>query len=79
MYGLDLGKDRHNPRCDQVGERHKHLWTEQFRDKEAYVPDDITAPATDPAEAWRQFCLEAKLTHEGELKPPPLRQGDLFT
>ncbi len=79
VYGLDLGKDHHNPLCDQVGERHKHRWTEQFRDKEAYVPGDITAPATDPAEAWRQFCLEAKLTHEGELKPPPLRQGDLFT
>ncbi len=30
VYALDLGKDHHNPQCDQVGEKHKHKWTEQF-------------------------------------------------
>src|ERR1035437_7752005 len=45
IYGLDLGKDHHNPQCNQVGEKHKHRWTEELRDKEAYVPGDIIASA----------------------------------
>ena len=78
VYGLDLGKDHHNPECDQVGEKHKHSWTEQFRDKKAYLPTDITEPAANPVAVWKQFCAEAKLTHNGELAPPPPIQGDLF-
>ena len=78
IYGLDLGKDHHNPECTQVGEKHKHTWTEQFRDKEAYVPDDITEAASDPRAVWRQFCGEANLTHDGTLHAPPLHQEDLF-
>jgi len=78
VYGLDLGKDHHNPQCDQVGEKHKHRWTEQFRDKEAFVPQDIAAEASDPVAVWHQFCAEAKLTHQGELAAPPLQTGDLF-
>ena len=49
IYALDLGKDHHNPSCQNVGETHKHQWTDQFRDKEAYVPTDITQPVTNPA------------------------------
>ena len=78
VYGLDLGKDHHNPECDQVGEKHKHSWTEQLRDKNAHVPTDITEPASNPVAVWKQFCAEAKLTHNGELAPPPPIQGDLF-
>ena len=78
VYGLDLGKDHHNPQCNQVGEKHKHKWTEQLRDKEAYVPQDITAPPTDPVAVWRQFCCEAKLTHAGKLQAPPPVQKELF-
>lgn len=78
LYGLDLGKDHHNPQCNQVGEKHKHRWTEQFRDKEAYVPDDITKQASDPQAVWNQFCIEACLTHSGRMYSPPLMQGDLF-
>ena len=29
IYGLDLGKDHHNPQCEQVGEKHKHRWSER--------------------------------------------------
>lgn len=79
VYALDLGKDHHNPQCDQVGEKHKHTWTEQFRDKAAYVPDDITAEATDPVAVWQQFCVEAKLTHNGSMMVPHPPAGDLFT
>ena len=77
IYALDLGKDHHNPGCEQIGEKHKHRWTERFRDKEAYVPDDITALATDPASVWSQFCAEARIEHRGRLNPLP-SQGDLF-
>lgn len=79
VYALDLGKDHHNPECEQVGEKHKHRWTEKFRDKEAYVPMEITAKASDPVAVWAQFCAEAKLAHKGNLASPPAPQGDLFT
>lgn len=78
VYGLDLGKDHHNPQCNQVGEKHKHKWTEQFRDKEAYVPNDITEPASDPVAVWQQFCAEANLTHNGTMAVPQPPAGDLF-
>jgi hypothetical protein len=78
IYALDMGKDHHNPACNQVGEKHKHRWNEQCRDKEAYVPADITALASDPLAVWQQFCQEAKITHEGELAAPPPLQKDLL-
>jgi hypothetical protein len=78
VYGLDLGKDHHNPQCDQIGDKHKHKWSEIYRDKEAYVPNDITEPASDPVAVWGQFCAEANLTHNGDMHAPPPVQGDLF-
>lgn len=78
IYGLDLGKNHHNPQCNYVGDRHKHAWTEQFRDKQAYVPEDITRPASDPVKVWSQFCREANLKHEGRMAAPQPIQGELF-
>ena len=78
IYALDLGKDHHNPQCNQVGERHKHRWTERYRDKDAYVPDDITAAVSDPVTVWNQFCAESGIEHNGRLDQPPLRQEELF-
>lgn len=69
-----MGKDHHNPSCTNTGEKHKHSWTETMRDKEAYVPADITAPVTDPHAAWVQFCAELAITHEGILHTPPAVQ-----
>jgi hypothetical protein len=77
IYALDLGKDHHNPQCMQVGEKHKHRWSEQLRDKEAYLPDDISARVADPVAVWEQFCTEAKIKHNGKLAPPFL-QEELF-
>src|SRR6266849_645807 len=71
IYALDLGKNHHNPSCSTVGRKHKHRWTELFRDKEAYVPDDITAMINDPVDVWFQFCKEAFLMHNGVMYPPP--------
>lgn len=78
VYGLDLGKDHHNPSCEFVGEKHKHIWDDRVRDKNAYVPEDITASASNPVAVWQQFCKEARLVHLGRLMEPPARQLDLF-
>lgn len=77
IYGLDLGKDHHNPDGSSVGEKHKHRWTEQLGIKNAYVPEDITATMDCPAKAWEQFCAEANLTHNGKMNPPPAEQLDM--
>jgi hypothetical protein len=78
IYALDVGKDHHNPDCHNVGEKHKHSWKEPLRDKEAYVPTDITVPVTAPVAVWKQFCHEAKIQHEGKMLQPPTQQLDLI-
>ena len=75
IYGLDLGADHHNPTCQRVGEKHKHRWSEAFRDKEAYGPPDISEPWSEPVRVWRQFCAEAKITHAGALIAPTIQDG----
>lgn len=78
IYGLCLGKEHHNPQCNQVGDKHKHRWKDQYRDKEAYEPEDITASPADPVTAWVQFCDEAKIRHRGQMMAPPLPNMELF-
>lgn len=75
IYGLDLGKSHRNPGGDRVGKKHKHRWSERYQDNEAYVPADITEPASDPVAVWRQFCAEAGLRHDGALEQPVLQEG----
>jgi hypothetical protein len=75
IYALDLGKDHRNPTGELVGEKHKHRWTEQFRDKHAYIPPDITASVESPVDVWVQFCAEAGIRHNGTLRQPPPTQG----
>ena len=79
IYALDLGKDHHNPSCTHVGDKHKHRWTDRFRDKDAYVPDDITQPATNPFAVWKEFCAEAKITHQGVMHAPPAQPPSVFS
>lgn len=78
IYGLDLGKDHHNPSCTFVGEKHKHSWNELSRDKDAYVPADITMPGSDPVGVWREFCQEARINHVGVMHPPPHMNMEMF-
>ena len=78
IYALDVGKDHHNPTCQQTGEKHKHRWSEQFSDKQAYVPADITAGVDDPVAIWEQFCAEAKIGHNGKMETPPTLQKEPF-
>lgn len=74
IYGLDVGADHHNPSCQRVGEKHKHRWTDDFRDKDAYVPSDITALWDRPQEVWEQFCREANIDHQGRFDPPAIQE-----
>jgi hypothetical protein len=78
IYALDLGADHHNPDCHDVGERHKHRWSEAQRDKNAYAPADITEAASNPQGVWQQFCDEANITHSGLLGTVPAAQLDFF-
>lgn len=70
IYGLDLGKDHHNPSCQRVGEKHKHRWTEALRDKDAFVPPDIYADASAPGPVWEEFLAEARIQHLGAMESP---------
>ena len=72
IYGLDLGCEHHNPQCNRIGEKHAHKWSERYQSKEAYVPEYITAPISDPVTIWRQFCGKACLQHDGVLEKPVL-------
>lgn len=78
IYALDLGRAHKNPDGERVGEKHKHRWDEGVGMKEAYVPSDVIATVNQPIEAWAQFCVEARLTHDGALSEPPAQQMDLL-
>jgi hypothetical protein len=78
VYALDLGKANKKPDCTRVGDTHKHRWTEEFKDKPAYEPEDITATPDDVLGVWQQFCQEAMINHNGKIHTPPPVQGDLF-
>lgn len=76
IYALDLGKEHRNPSTQKlIGELHKHKWTEQHGDREAYRPTDITATADDPVTVWKQFCTEAGIRHDGAMATPVRSQG----
>lgn len=78
IYGLDLGKEHKNPDGSHVGEKHKHKWHEKYRDRQAYVPEDITALADNPVAVWAQFCAEANMIHNGVMHEPPPVQRELI-
>jgi hypothetical protein len=78
IYGLDVGKGHHNPTCETLNDTHKHRWTENDKGKWAYIPQDITAEASNPVDLWQQFCREANLSHNGRLSSPPPFQKELF-
>jgi hypothetical protein len=72
IYGLDIGTDHRNPKPlnGNIGKLHKHIWKNAYKDKYAYVPDDITAGANEVLKAWQEFCVEAKITHCGTFEEP---------
>ncbi len=67
LCGLDMGADPHNPQCRQVGDTHLHWWSEQYGDREAHVPESVTACLNDPVAVWMQFCELANIEHRGKM------------
>ena len=77
IVGLDLGNVAHrNPNRELLEGTHKHRWKDRSKDKEAHAPEDITAQWDEPVAAWRQFCAEVRILHQGTLQPPVL-QGEM--
>ncbi len=74
IYGLDLGISHGRQEPAGVYAMHKHRWSEARKDKNIYVPEDITATIEDPVEVWKQFCVEAKIEHHGTLEQPQIQQ-----
>ena len=70
IYGLDIGVGHRNPNSTRVGDCHKHRWRQEFRDKFAYEPEDITETYSNPEGVWRQFCMEANIEHSGVMRSP---------
>ncbi len=75
IYGLDLGAEHYNPDGKPVGEKHKNYWVSGYRDKWAYVPDDITGTWDRPIQVWEQFCAEVSLSHSGTIRHPDTQGG----
>lgn len=78
IKSLDIGKGHKNPpdRKNNVGKKHKHTWTNEWRDEWAYRPDDITDNA--PFEqVFSEFLIECNIQFEGALPPLPVIQGEL--
>ncbi len=67
---LDIGKRHHNPDCQNVGTRHKHTWTDRYRDKWAYEPPEMQDIET-IREAFTKFLAECHITLEGRFIEPP--------
>lgn len=71
IYVLNLGDFvYHNPTGETLTGTHKQHWTEEFKDKHAYIPPDITTEWHEPVRVWIQFCNESKITHNGRMFAP---------
>ena len=74
IYGLCMGIT--HPELDGADPRrpHKHYWTEERRDQNRYLPDDISADWSNPLRVWSEFRRESHLVHDGQLfYAPPIR------
>lgn len=78
IYALCVGQDHRNPDGTQVGELHKHIYTDEHGQGWAYVPEDISATLPNVESLWRDFCEEAQIRHDGRFLEPPYRQEELW-
>lgn len=79
IKSLDIGKGHRNPpdKKINVGKKHKHTWTNEWKDQWAYKPDDITDGANFEQVFW-EFLKECNISFEGELPPIPPIQEELI-
>jgi hypothetical protein len=66
IRSLDIGTDHKNPDDKKkIGKKHKHKWTNKYKDKLAYVPDDITTGAK-IHKVFYEFLKECNIEYKGE-------------
>lgn len=77
IRALDIGKNHRNPDGQRVGDKHKHRWTDEHVDRDAYVPQDITTGA--PIDVvFREFLTECNIEFDGVFPRPPVAQARLW-
>jgi hypothetical protein len=64
------------PKREQIVGIHKHKWTDDYEDSNAYVPNDI--PSTEISAAFYAFLNECNIRFDGTFVPPPVFQPGLF-
>src|SRR5699024_10337337 len=81
IKSLDIGKDHKNPpfnKENRVGKKHKHTWTDKWRDVWAYKPDDITDGA-DFTQILNEFFIECNIKCNVNIpKVPPAQEELMF-
>jgi hypothetical protein len=76
IRSLDMGGPPHpNPDGRLLQPPHKHRWTDAHRDREAYIPIDITA--SDREGVFHQFLRESNIRFDGQYVDA-FEQGDLL-
>ncbi len=70
---LHMGKAHHNPNCERLtGKVHKHRWSDAFREKEAYVPDDVDTATWETL--LRSFLKECNIEVRGRFAAPQIQR-----
>lgn len=66
IKSLDIGTDHRNPgEKTKIGKKHKHTWTNKYKDKWSYVPDDITTGAKVDKVLY-EFLKECNIIYKGK-------------
>lgn len=80
IYALDVNGTPHKDPVSntRLSGNHKHKWHPSYGASHAYFPDDIDFASSDPILIWKQFCIEANISHRGYMTPLPSYQLDLF-
>lgn len=64
IKALDIGKGHKNPDKKRIGKKHKHKWTDKYKDKWAYEPNDITTGAS-IEQIFYEFLKECNIIYTG--------------
>ena len=66
IRALDIGTDHRNPgEKKKLGKKHKHRWTDRYKDSLAYVPRDITTGAK-IKKVFYEFLKECRIAYKGK-------------
>ncbi len=69
---LHVGKIHHNPDCERLeGKVHKHRWSDAYREKRAYLPNDIDVTTIESG--FRSFLNECNIELRGRFVAPQLQ------